>query len=150
MVWQIAFKFSGISLPRDKNRCRSLGYLSRGHSSRPTPRASAMAACDRRASGVQTAAVADDHWCGELGVDRPHQRAALCFGNRMKIPAQHRPICSARASLRAGVRRSSSMTRRSGSEYVEKASISKPLRSRGNAPLPPVSGLPVVHVLPPR
>jgi CRP-like cAMP-binding protein len=42
----------------------------------------------------------------------------------------------AKASLRDGVRHSSSMTRRSDSEYVKKASSSKPLRSRGNAPRP--------------
>jgi hypothetical protein len=60
---------------------------------------------------------------------------------RARPPADGRscrkkPICSAKASLRSGVRRSSSMTRRSDSEYAKKASISKPLKSRGNAPRP--------------
>ena len=49
---------------------------------------------------------------------------------------REKPICSAKASLRSGVRRSSSMTRRSDFEYAKKASISKPLKSRGNAPRP--------------
>ena len=60
-----------------------------------------------------------------------------------------KPICSAKASLKAGVRRSSSMTLRSGSEYVKKASISKPLKSHGNVPRPRYVDCPAVHVLPP-
>jgi hypothetical protein len=60
-----------------------------------------------------------------------------------------KPICSARASLRADDRRSSSMTRRSDSEYVKERFDLEAAQVTRQSASTQIRGLPVVHVLPP-